>query len=87
MEIHKEYPFYYEDAAVRMNGTMDFVAIGKDEILLIDFKTDRKTPAEIREMYSPQLEAYRKVLQSFYPDHTIETYAWSFHHDEPVEIK
>ena len=86
MDIHKEYPFYYEDEKIRINGIMDFAAIGKDEIILIDFKTDRASEDEIREMYAPQLNTYRIVLQHFYPDHAIRTYAWSFHNNKAIQI-
>lgn len=87
MDIHKEYPFYYEDEAMRINGIMDFAAIGSEHIILIDFKTDRASEDEIRAMYAPQLEAYRKVLAHFYPHHQIEAYAWSLHHNTAIEMK
>ena len=86
MEIHKEYPFYYEDDQIRINGIMDFAAIGKDEIVLIDFKTDRASEEEIREMYAPQLNTYRMVLQHFYPGYAVTAYAWSFHNDKAIQI-
>ena len=70
-----------------MNGTMDFVAIGRTEIILIDFKTDRKTPEQIREVYTPQLSAYVEALHYFYPDHTVRAYAWSFHNNCAVPIE
>lgn len=87
MEIHKEYPFFYEDDTMRINGIMDFVAIGRDRIILIDFKTDRASEEEIRNMYSPQLNAYRTVLARFYPGRHIDVYAWSFHHSRAIEIQ
>ncbi|MBQ3460243.1 MAG: UvrD-helicase domain-containing protein [Solobacterium sp.] len=86
MEIHKEYPFYYEDDQIRINGIMDFAAIGKYEIILIDFKTDRASEEEIREMYAPQLNTYRMVLQHFFPGHSVTAYAWSFHNDKAIQI-
>ena len=86
MEIHKEYPFYYEDDTMRINGIMDFVAIGEDRIILLDFKTDRAGEEDIRAMYSPQLNAYRNVLSHFYPDHRIDAYAWSFHNNTAIQI-
>ena len=87
MEIHKEYPFFYENETMRITGIMDFAAIGRDRIILIDFKTDRASEEEIRNMYSPQLNAYRSVLAHFYPDHHIDAYAWSFHHSKAIEIQ
>ena len=87
MEIHKEYPFYYESEDARINGTIDFAAIGEKEIVVIDFKTDNLTPEEIKEEYAPQLRTYRDVMQSFYPDHKIELYAWSFHNGTEVPVE
>ena len=84
--VTKEYPFYYEDDTMRINGIMDFVAIGEDRIILLDFKTDRAGEEDIRAMYSPQLNAYRNVLSHFYPDHRIDAYAWSFHNNTAIQI-
>lgn len=86
MEIHKEYPFYVENKEMRMFGVMDFVAVGDDEILLLDFKTDNASAGEIRRRYSDQINAYRTALRMIYPDKKISAYAWSFHNDTEIEI-
>ena len=87
LEIHKEYPFYFEDESARINGTIDLAAVSEKKIIIIDFKTDRMTPAEIAEEYSPQLNTYRSVMASFYPDADIELYAWSFYNGTAVPIE
>ena len=38
MEIHKEYPFYYESSTARINGTIDFAAVSPEKIIVIDFR-------------------------------------------------
>ncbi len=86
MAIYKEYPFYYESPSARINGTIDFLAVGEKEIILIDFKTDKLTPEEIAHEYSPQLNTYKDVVHSFWPEHSIELYAWSFHNGCQVPI-
>ena len=86
MAIHKEYPFYFENENSRINGTIDFAAVGENDIIIIDFKTDRKTPEEILEEYSPQLSTYRTAMAHFYPDHKIRVYAWSFHNGTEIEV-
>ena len=88
MEIHKEYPFYVEDveANTRMIGTMDFVAIGKDTIILIDFKTDAISLEEIKTRYQNQLRAYERALTLLYSNHKIETYIYSLHHQASILI-
>ena len=85
MEIHKEFPFYYEEGNRTMHGSMDFVAIGEDHILLIDFKTDAKTPEAIRKAYSGQLNAYRHALEVLF-HRQVDAYAWSFHNNCSVMI-
>lgn len=84
-EIHKEFPFYCELNSTRMHGSMDFVAIGQEKIILIDFKTDHKTPAEIKALYSAQLNAYRAALKAMY-NRPVEAYAWSFHNSCAIVI-
>ena len=86
-EIHKEYPFYVETDSFRMSGTMDFVAIGDDEIILIDFKTDHAEPEDIIERYSGQLNAYRRALHILYPDRPVKAYAWSLHSNAAILIE
>lgn len=86
MDIHKEFPFYYEEENHTMHGSMDFVAFGKGHILLIDFKTDAKTPTAIRQAYSGQLNAYRHALQVLFHQ-PVEAYAWSFHNNCSVKIE
>ena len=86
MDIHKEYPFYFENENSRINGTIDFAAVGENDIVIIDFKTDRKTPEEILEEYAPQLNTYRAAMAHFYPEHNIRVYAWSFHNGTEIEV-
>ncbi len=86
-EIHKEYPFYIENSTFRMTGTMDFISILSDEIILIDFKTDNASLAEISSRYSDQLNAYRRALKTLYPGLAVSAYAYSFHNNQEIEIE
>lgn len=87
LSIRKEYPFYFENAETRINGTIDLAAVSQDKVIIIDFKTDRLTPEEIAEEYSPQLNTYKAVMQSFYPEADIELYAWSFFNGTEIPIE
>ena len=78
MDIHKEFPFYVEDGNTFLHGTMDFVALGKDKIILIDFKTDHEKANALRQRYQQQLNAYRHALELIYAL-PIESYIWSLH--------
>ena len=86
MEIHKEYPFFITHKDLRMSGVMDFVAIGDNQIILIDFKTDNAPVNEIVRRYTQQITAYKKALRILYPDKQITAYLWSFHNDQEIKI-
>jgi ATP-dependent helicase/nuclease subunit A len=89
MEIHHEYGFYAKDPVrhVRMNGSMDFMAIDPEKIILIDFKTDAIHHDEtFLKRYAGQLNAYRSVLQEGWPDHTVEAWIWSFHNNRAIPV-
>lgn len=86
MDVHKEMNFYVECEDVIIEGAMDFVAIGSDKIVLIDYKTDHASLNEIRTRYQAQLNTYRKALKELYPGKSISVYAYSFHNDKAIEI-
>lgn len=86
MEIHKELPFYLEENHRRLLGSMDFVAIGSNKIILIDFKTDASDLNTIVEKYTAQLNLYRHALESIY-HLPVEAYIYSFHHQTEAIIK
>ena len=65
---------------------MDFVALGEDNILLVDFKTDNADAATLRCRYERQLNAYRHALEHIYRL-PVEAYIWSLHNDMAVPIK
>lgn len=84
-EIHKEYPFFVQLEDKIINGTMDFVALGTNEVILIDFKTDYEL-AGIKERYEKQVNLYRKALQKLYPDKTISSYLYVLSHQKFIEM-
>jgi ATP-dependent helicase/nuclease subunit A len=51
-------------------GQVDRLAVGSDEVLVIDYKTDRLAPATVAEVplaYRRQMAAYRALLRQIYP--------------------
>ena len=86
MEIHKEFPFYISTKEERITGVMDFVAIGTNTIILIDYKTDNALLEEIKTRYKTQIDTYKKALRYMYPTKTIKAYAYSIHHAQFIEI-
>ncbi|MEL6413323.1 MAG: double-strand break repair helicase AddA [Pseudomonadota bacterium] len=57
-----------------VNGRVDRLIITPDEILIIDYKTDRPAPSDaaaVEFAYRVQLAAYRAVLADIYPDRPV----------------
>ncbi len=80
MVVRTEVPFLWkDDAQTAFEGYIDLVACDdeKEDWILVDWKTDRPSgknqEATLRKQYSPQLEAYTKVLRGIFkkPVHTI----------------
>lgn len=84
MNIHKEYPFYVTTTTNRIYGIMDFVAIGDDEVLLLDFKTDALANDEIKMRYQDQIHAYTEALHVLYPQKRITPAIYSLHNNATI---
>ena len=59
---------------MEIGGLVDRLVVGTDEILLADYKTDRKPPAAVCAIpaaYLRQLAAYRALLRQIYPGHAV----------------
>ncbi|MEM9178469.1 MAG: double-strand break repair helicase AddA [Pseudomonadota bacterium] len=57
-----------------VNGRVDRLIIQPDQVLIIDYKTDRPAPdsaENVENAYWVQMAAYRAVLQSLYPDRPV----------------
>ncbi|NQY97112.1 MAG: double-strand break repair helicase AddA [Henriciella sp.] len=57
-----------------VNGRVDRLIIDDDQVLIIDYKTDRPAPVQAADVdlsYLVQMAAYRAVLQSLYPERPV----------------
>lgn len=57
-----------------VNGRVDRLIIGSDQVMIIDYKTDRPAPLQADQVdlpYLVQMAAYRAVLQSLYPQRQV----------------
>ncbi len=57
-----------------ISGQIDRLVIGKDEVWIVDYKTNRpppKDPKDIPQIYRKQLAAYRDTIQNIYPQRKI----------------
>ncbi|HUB85660.1 MAG TPA: double-strand break repair helicase AddA, partial [Rhizomicrobium sp.] len=58
----------------RLNGRIDRLAVTDDEVLIVDFKTNRpppKTPEAVSTLYKTQMALYRAALARIYPGRRI----------------
>ena len=62
------------DGGIAVSGRIDRLAITPDQILIIDYKTNRPAPTELAAVpagYVRQLALYRALLAALYPGRTI----------------
>ncbi|WP_423415397.1 double-strand break repair helicase AddA [Hyphomicrobium sp. B1] len=60
--------------ALDLSGQIDRIAITEQEVLIVDYKTNRPPPAEVHlvaDAYLYQLAAYRLALHEIYPGKTV----------------
>jgi len=87
LNLYKEYPFIIQHDYEIVRGIMDMMACDDQTVYCVDFKTDRHlTEEEMIEVYSSQLEDYRKALELIYTHHTIHTGLYSFKYKKIMEI-
>jgi len=59
-----------------LSGRIDRLVVTADEVMIIDYKTNRPppaTPAEVAPVYLAQLGAYRAALERIYPEKRVRT--------------
>lgn len=50
---------------------IDLMRVSKDQILIIDYKSDQQLPIHIPETYKKQLEKYYLIVKNLYPQHNV----------------
>lgn len=59
-----------------LSGVIDRLVIAEKDIYIIDFKTNRPPPSDVKDvppLYKKQMQAYKDALAEIYPHHTIHT--------------
>ena len=98
--VFKEQPFYInisskeiyeegnEEDKILVQGIIDLYYINqKDELVLVDYKTDRvKTGEELIEKYKVQLELYRRALEKSLKRKVDKVYIYSMALDKEIEL-
>ena len=58
-----------------LSGQIDRLLIGEDEILIVDYKTNRPSPREIEKVpaiYIRQMSLYRRSMAEMYPEKAVK---------------
>lgn len=64
------------DEKTLISGQIDRLVVTDSEVLIVDFKTNRPPPTEVKDVpgvYTRQMDAYRRALQLIYPEKKIRT--------------
>lgn len=86
-ETHKEYAFATRSSHRIMHGFVDFIAIGKDTITLVDFKSDGQVTAQqLIKRYQAQLDGYQENLQRIFLNKQIKKLIYSFSLNQFIEL-
>ncbi len=59
-----------------LSGKIDRLVVLNDRVLIVDYKTNRPSPRNVKDVppiYLRQMAIYRQALQEIYPSHKIET--------------
>lgn len=83
----KEYsPEADEKEEILLQGAIDVLCEYADGLIIIDYKTDRATKAELVSRYRQQLEYYAYAAQKSFAKPVKEIYLWSFYLSESIKI-
>ncbi len=80
-------PIFGIAGQVMLQGMIDCLIFDGDEIILLDYKTDRKgTPETIKELYKVQLDCYALAVEKIYGKKASRKYLYLFHFGQKIEI-
>ena len=91
-ELYREKPFVMQHEDVLVQGIIDVFWMEEDNIILLDYKTDRiKKGEELVMRYETQLRLYADALSRVFSNETVhkeaeECLLYSFHLQEVVRI-
>lgn len=86
-KVYHEMPFVVNHEDGIIHGYMDYVSLLDEQIILIDFKSDRYSDEKtLLSHYRKQLETYEKALHILYPNKVIHTYLYSFELQAMIKV-
>ncbi len=79
LNLSDEFGKKYKNTDGMLHGIMDLILVEEDGLILVDYKTDYvKSPQELIDLYSKQLELYKKSLEVISGNKVKNTYIYSF---------
>lgn len=86
-QVFKEYPFIANIDNNLERGIIDYLAISKTTLYIVDFKTDLVDSEEVLiERYYEQLNFYKKVMKKAYKEKEVVAYIYSFDLEKFIEV-
>ena len=70
-----------------ISGQIDRLIIKENEVMIVDFKTNRFVPIKTPENYQKQLKAYRDLIKNIFPDKIVKSYLLWTENMTLVEVK
>jgi ATP-dependent helicase/nuclease subunit A len=74
------------DEIILVQGTIDAYFFEDEKAVLVDYKTDHKTPKQLIGLYHAQLEYYAKTIEALLDREVCERLIYSFHNNCEVRI-
>ena len=75
LQARNELPILYQHNGRRVYGMIDRLLVGKERLILVDYKTHRIEPQQCEMLarhYAPQLKLYADGLRRLWPKHRID---------------
>ena len=69
-----EVPIMGEIDGKIISGQIDRLIIDDNQVIIVDYKTNKNVPDKVPSVYVSQLRAYKKLIQKIYPQKEIKTY-------------
>ena len=89
-QLYREKPFVLgkqEEEMILVQGIIDVFWMEDDNIVLLDYKTDRvRNGEQLRLMYQAQMDLYQEALEAVWNRRVTEKYLYSFALAEAVEV-
>ena len=84
---YHEYPFTIKSNNKLINGIIDYISIGLEEVIIIDYKSDRlDTSEEFINHYKDQLNLYKEALNVIYPNKITKCYIYAINLSKLIEV-